>query len=124
MGSVPAAQYLRMSTEHQQYSIENQAHFIAAYASLHGFSVVESYADAGKSGLALKHREGLGQLLRDVEGEPQAYRAILVYDVSRWGRFQDSPSSPSRGLASITHQVFQKRPATGPRRASNDLGAP
>jgi len=93
MGSVPAAQYLRMSTEHQQYSIENQAHFIAGYASLHGFSVVQSYVDAGKSGLALKHREGLGQLLRDVVAAPQAYRAILVYDVSRWGRFQDIDES-------------------------------
>jgi DNA invertase Pin-like site-specific DNA recombinase len=29
---VPAAQYLRMSTEHQQYSLENQSTAIQTYA--------------------------------------------------------------------------------------------
>jgi DNA invertase Pin-like site-specific DNA recombinase len=38
--AIPAAQYLRMSTEHQQYSLTNQAAAIAAYAKEHGFSVV------------------------------------------------------------------------------------
>jgi len=86
---IRAAQYLRMSTEHQQYSIENQAHVISLYAAQHGFEVVRSYIDEGKSGLVLKHRKALGQLLHDVVAAPQIYRAILVYDVSRWGRFQD-----------------------------------
>jgi DNA invertase Pin-like site-specific DNA recombinase len=79
-----------MSTEHQQYSIENQAHVIGLYAAQHGFDVIHSYVDAGKSGLVLKHRKALGQLLNDVVAAPQVYRAILVYDVSRWGRFQDT----------------------------------
>jgi DNA invertase Pin-like site-specific DNA recombinase len=78
-----------MSTEHQQYSIENQARVISLYAAQHGFEVVHSYIDEGKSGLVLKHRKALGQLLNDVVAAPQAYKAILVYDVSRWGRFQD-----------------------------------
>ena len=34
---VPAAQYLRMSTEHQQYSLENQS---TAIRRCHGFKVV------------------------------------------------------------------------------------
>jgi len=42
-----------MSTEHQQYSIENQAHVISLYAAQHGFEIVRSYIDEGKSGLAL-----------------------------------------------------------------------
>ena len=86
----PAAQYLRMSTEHQQFSLENQAEAISKYATAQGFEIVKSYIDSGKSGLALKHRRGLAQLLSDVVGAPQPYRAILVYDVSRWGRFQDA----------------------------------
>jgi DNA invertase Pin-like site-specific DNA recombinase len=90
---VPAAQYLRMSTEHQQYSLDNQAEIIKQYATLHGFEVVRSYVDAGKSGLVLKHREGLARLLKDVVGEPQPYKVILVYDISRWGRFQDTDES-------------------------------
>jgi hypothetical protein len=38
--NVPAAQYLRMSTEHQQYSLENQATAIGNYARLNGFEIV------------------------------------------------------------------------------------
>lgn len=86
----PAAQYLRMSTEHQQYSIANQAAAIQDYANAHGFVIVRSYADAGRSGLVLKNRTGLQELLRDAVSGEVNYKAILVYDVSRWGRFQDS----------------------------------
>src|ERR1700685_568110 len=90
---VPAAQYLRMSTEHQQYSLENQSTAILNYAESHGVHVVRTYSDAAKRGLVLRHRKGLQQLLQDVVKGAQEYRAILVYDVSRWGRFQDTDES-------------------------------
>lgn len=90
---VPAAQYLRMSTEHQQYSLENQSAGIQKYAESHGFQIIQTYSDAAKSGVALKRRTGLRQLLQDVVSSNAAYRAILVYDVSRWGRFQDTDES-------------------------------
>jgi DNA invertase Pin-like site-specific DNA recombinase len=90
---VPAAQYLRMSTEHQQYSLLNQATAIQRYADSRAFEVVQTYSDPAKSGLVLKHRTGLRQLLQDVVSGSPAYRAILVYDVSRWGRFQDTDES-------------------------------
>jgi DNA invertase Pin-like site-specific DNA recombinase len=88
--SIPAAQYLRMSTEHQQFSFDNQSAAIRAYAAKAGFAVTQTYSDAGKSGLVLKQRDGLRQLLNDVVGGTAEYQAILVYDVSRWGRFQDA----------------------------------
>src|SRR3984885_10070002 len=87
---VPAAQYLRMSTEHQQYSLDGQSTAIQAYASLHGFEIVQTYSDSAKSGVVLKHRTGLQQLLQDVVRGTQGYQAILVYDVGRWGGFQDT----------------------------------
>jgi DNA invertase Pin-like site-specific DNA recombinase len=87
---VPAAQYVRMSKDLQEYSIENQKAAIQRYAAQHGFVIVETYADAGRSGVVLRHREGLRKLLHDVVAEKTRYKAILVYDVSRWGRFQDS----------------------------------
>ena len=90
---IPAAQYLRMSTEHQQYSVENQSAAILQYAESHGFEIVRTYSDAARTGVVLRSRPGLRQLLQDVVNGPQAYRAILVYDVSRWGRFQDSDES-------------------------------
>jgi DNA invertase Pin-like site-specific DNA recombinase len=87
---IPAAQYVRMSTEHQQYSLENQSDAISAYAALHNFQVVQTYSDSAKSGVILRNRPGLQQLLQDVVGSSAIYQAILVYDVSRWGRFQDT----------------------------------
>src|SRR5580698_7412732 len=89
----PAAQYLRMSTEHQQYSLENQSVAILNYAESHGFTVVRTYSDAAKRGLVLRHRKGLQQLLKDVVSGTPDYKVILVYDVSRWGRFQDTDES-------------------------------
>jgi len=88
-----AAQYVRMSTDHQQYSIENQQAAIAEYALRHGFEIVQTYADPGRSGLDLAHRPRLRKLLEDVLSTRAGYEAILVYDVSRWGRFQDSDES-------------------------------
>jgi DNA invertase Pin-like site-specific DNA recombinase len=84
-----AAQYLRMSTENQCYSLSGQAEAIATYARTRGLAVVKTYTDAGKSGLSLKGREGLRQLLADVAAGTQEFSDILVLDVSRWGRFQD-----------------------------------
>jgi DNA invertase Pin-like site-specific DNA recombinase len=88
-----AAQYVRMSTDYQRYSIENQAAVIATYGRLHGLSIVKTYRDAGESGLRLKNRAGLIQLLDDVQSGRANFRHILVYDVSRWGRFQDADES-------------------------------
>jgi DNA invertase Pin-like site-specific DNA recombinase len=88
-----AAQYLRMSTEHQRYSPEFQAAAIAAYALAHGFEVVRTYSDYGVSGLRLQNRKGLQMLLADAVGGAADYDVILVYDVSRWGRFQNPDQS-------------------------------
>jgi DNA invertase Pin-like site-specific DNA recombinase len=89
----PAAQYCRMSTEHQQYSTANQADVIRDYAQRRGFTIVRTYADEGKSGLSVAGREALRALIDDVQSGRADYRAILVYDVSRWGRFQDADES-------------------------------
>jgi hypothetical protein len=62
----PAAQYVRMSTEDQQYSIANQEATIQEYAQTHGYVVVSIYADPGKSGVEIKHRKELRRLLADV----------------------------------------------------------
>jgi hypothetical protein len=45
--------------------------------------------DPGISGLSLNARPALRSLLSDVLAGRRGYDAILVYDVSRWGRFQD-----------------------------------
>jgi DNA invertase Pin-like site-specific DNA recombinase len=82
-----------MSTEHQKYSPENQLDAIATYASLFSMDVVQTYSDLGKSGLQLANRPGLKALLNDVETGRNDFLEVLVYDVSRWGRFQDADES-------------------------------
>jgi DNA invertase Pin-like site-specific DNA recombinase len=82
-----------MSTEHQQYSTDNQRLAIAQYAESHVMEIVRTYSDEGRSGLTIHRREGLKQLLSDAEGDAPGFSEILVYDVSRWGRFQDADES-------------------------------
>jgi len=57
--------------------------------------IVRTYSDHGKSGLSLSGRSGLRQLLADVQSGEVDFTAVLVYDVSRWGRFQDPDQGAS-----------------------------
>jgi DNA invertase Pin-like site-specific DNA recombinase len=82
-----------MSTDDQKTSLTFQKQVIRTYASSHGLEVLVTYSDPGRSGVEIKHRPGLRQLIQDVIGGKCVYRAILVYDVSRWGRFQDVDES-------------------------------
>ena len=82
-----------MSTEHQRYSLENQAARIEAYALQRGRRIVKTYADEGISGLQIKNRRGLQALLADVVSGASGFEVVLVYDVSRWGRFQNPDQS-------------------------------
>lgn len=72
---VQAVEYVRMSTDHQQYSTENQ------------HDAIQRFADA--SGVGIQGRDALQDLLRTVESGQANFSTILVYDVSRWGRFQE-----------------------------------
>ncbi|KUJ85302.1 serine recombinase [Ruegeria marisrubri] len=82
-----------MSTEHQRYSTENQSDAIAHYAEQRGIEIVRTYSDEGKSGLRIQGRDGLKQLIDDIQSGRADYGAVLVYDISRWGRFQDADES-------------------------------
>jgi DNA invertase Pin-like site-specific DNA recombinase len=92
-GPARAAQYVRMSTEHQQYSTENQMDTMSHYADGRKMQIVRTYSDEARSGLNIEGRNGLRDLIRDVETGRADYTDVLVYDVSRWGRFQDVDES-------------------------------
>ncbi|WP_255682791.1 recombinase family protein [Dyella sp. 2HG41-7] len=87
------AQYIRMSTDFQRYSTENQRDALDKYASQHGMTIVHTYADEGKSGLNFEGRDALQRLIQDVQYGHLNFNGILVYDISRWGRFQDADES-------------------------------
>lgn len=84
-----AAKYLRMSTEHQQYSLDNQSNYIDTYAKKNQIEIIHTYQDEGKSGLTISGRSALQSLIDDVIKSRIKINAVLVYDVSRFGRFQD-----------------------------------
>lgn len=86
----PAVAYARMSTDHQKYSTENQLDVIRRYASARGIEILRVFEDSGRSGLRLDGREALQKLMAEVHSGTADFSAILVYDVSRWGRYQDA----------------------------------
>ena len=88
-----AALYLRASTEHQNYSTDHQERALTDYAKEHRLLVTRVYRDEGRSGLTLNGRHGLLNLLTDVQSGQADFEIILVYDISRWGRFQDVDES-------------------------------
>src|SRR5215469_16433146 len=88
-----AAAYLRMSTEHQQYSTSNQMDVIHENAKRRGLEITKIYSDEGKSGLNIQGRDSLAQMIKDVQSGRTDFSHILVYDISRWGRFQDADES-------------------------------
>lgn len=89
----------------QTYSTDNQAAAIAIYAAQNGMRIVKTYEDSGKSGLNFKGRSGLQALLRDVRQPSPGFEAVLVYDVSRWGRFPDPDEAATYAYTCKRHGI-------------------
>jgi DNA invertase Pin-like site-specific DNA recombinase len=89
---ISAAAYVRTATQNQD-SASNQMDAIRKYAKRRGMQIVKEYSDTGKSGLSTEGYESLAGMVRDVQSGPINFSAILLYDVSRWGRFQDADES-------------------------------
>lgn len=103
--SANAAAYVRMSTEHQQYSTSNQMDVIQSWATSRRLHIVKVYSDEGKSGLNLRGRAGLAQMIHDVQSGEASYSCILIHDISRWGRFQDPDESAHLEYLCKSHGV-------------------
>ena len=88
-----AASYVRTATKPQQDSISNQMGAIREYAKRYGMQIVKEYFDEGKSGVNVQDRESLTRLIRDVQNGQINFSFVLLYDVSRWGRFRDADES-------------------------------
>ena len=87
--SIRAVAYVRMSTDLQEFSPENQLAAIMGYAKQRGFEVIRVYDDAGRSGLRADNRPGHRRLMAEIESGRADFEAVIIYDISRWGRFQD-----------------------------------
>jgi len=86
-----AATYYRHSAEDkQEFSISVQREEIYKFAKKHHITIIKEFEDAGKSGLSAK-RSGFEKLHEFAQKEKFDY--VLVFDVTRWGRFQDTDES-------------------------------
>ena len=63
---IPAVAYVRMSTDHQKYSTENQLDIIQNYATARGLQILRVVEDSGRSELRLDGREALQNLMAEV----------------------------------------------------------
>jgi hypothetical protein len=76
---IPAAGYLRVSTENQaaedKFGIPEQKGNIERYAKTNGFEIVKWYSDPGVSG-ALLDRPGLNEMLKDSKGKQ--FKAVII----------------------------------------------
>ena len=90
-----AVAYVRMSTGLQQYSPDNQKAVIERYAAENDMEIVATYSDEAKSGLRYENRPGMQKMLADAQSKESGFDTILVYDVTRWGRFQDQDEGAS-----------------------------
>ena len=90
-----AVAYVRMSTGLQQYSPDNQMAVIERYAAENDMEIVATHSDEARSGLRYENRPGMQKMLADAQSEESGFDTILVYDVTRWGRFQDQDEGAS-----------------------------
>ena len=88
-----AVAYYRHSAEiGQENSVEIQQDNVRAFADRHEVDIVEEFADRGKSGLNAEGRPAFTEMMELVRTRDD-FDIILVLDVSRWGRFQDTDLS-------------------------------
>lgn len=84
----PAAAYVRVSTKRQaenELSLAEQKAAIAAYAAEHGLTIVTEYVEAGASGTTDRRPE-LQRMIRDAARRPVPFKAVVVFNHSRFFR--------------------------------------
>ena len=88
-----AVAYFRHSAEvGQENSVEIQQDNVQAFAAKHDIDIIKEFADRGKSGLNAEGRPAFNEMMEWVRTRDD-FCLILVLDVSRWGRFQDTDLS-------------------------------
>ncbi|OCK51120.1 hypothetical protein BA768_17865 [Chryseobacterium sp. CBo1] len=117
------AYYRHSAEDKQENSIAIQRSHVERFAYEHNLEIIHEEADEGVSGL-LANRPGFERLFIEWIENPVAphFEYVLVYDVSRWGRFQDQDQAGhyvylcrkhnkevvyvSRGFPDISNQLF------------------
>ena len=88
------AYYRHSAQDRQENSVELQQEQVRRFAAENGMEIIREFADKGKSGLSVEGRDEFNAMIHDyVEKEVVDFEFVLVLDVSRWGRFQETDLS-------------------------------
>jgi len=84
------AYYRHSAEDKQENSVAIQQQHARTFANKHKIKIVHEEADEGVSGLQA-NRSGFQNLIQEwiLNSTAPHFEYVLVYDVSRWGRFQD-----------------------------------
>jgi len=82
---IPAAGYIRMSSDKQETSPKQQRSEIEKLAATKGYDLIAWYIDKGISGDEIEKRPDFRRMLDDAQRKQ--FRAILCWDQDRFGRF-------------------------------------
>jgi site-specific DNA recombinase len=94
----PAVGYLRRSTNRQEQSIGDQKAALDRHAQDHGYSILRFYTDDAISGTSTDARKAFQKLLQDAQADTCDFRAVLVYDIKRFGRVDNDEAGHYRYL--------------------------
>lgn len=88
------AYYRHSAQDRQENSVEIQQDQVRKFAQDNGIEIIREFADRGKSGLSAEGRDSFNEMLHEyvVAGKAD-FELVLVLDVSRWGRFQETDLS-------------------------------
>ena|GEM_PF-677820 len=84
-----AIAYCRCSTDMQEASIPEQKKSIEEYASKNDLTIIRWFEDEGRSGRNAEERPAFMSMIEYIRNSPNTFKYVLVYDVSRWGRFEN-----------------------------------
>lgn len=80
---IPAIVYARASTDHQEYSVNDQLKYIKDWAKHHGYKIVKVYIDDGISGAFVSKRPGFLSMIEDVTTDLSGAKVLLIWDSYR-----------------------------------------
>lgn len=99
-----AVAYFRHSAQdRQENSVPIQREQVQKWATDHGVEIIREFADYGKSGLSTEHRDAFNDMIENWVKKRNDFQFLLVLDVSRWGRFQDTDLSATYSAECTKH---------------------
>lgn len=121
-GRRAVAYYRHSAEDKQENSITIQRRLVEEYAQQRGITIIHEETDEGKSGLSAD-RPGFQRLLNDWVRNPSAppFEHILVRDVSRWGRFQNTDEAAFYRFFCRRHGKYVKYVEHGDQMDENNL---